>query len=265
MSEKKFNIVICACARDENDYIIEWIEYHRMIGVEHFYIYDHLSKEPLQMLIGDFKDVTLIEWKEEEYHAHLHFFGTAQYRMYNDYFTQYSNDTKWVAYIDLDEFIVLKKHQTIQQFLLGFDNHIGAVSLNWVLFGSNGKIKKELGKVVDRFTHRAAGVERVVKTISKVDCIDVVCDMHLCKLKDGYKRISANGQEQEWWDSKDGREDIACIYHYPIKSIEELDKKLIRGWPVAKYMYKKKKYLMNYDKNEKEDLYLVNKIKQIIN
>ena len=27
--------------RDEADALVEWIEYHRLLGVEHFYIYDN--------------------------------------------------------------------------------------------------------------------------------------------------------------------------------------------------------------------------------
>ena len=47
-------VVIC---RGEEDYLIEWIEFHRMMGVEHFFVYDNglqpATKELLKPYIAD--------------------------------------------------------------------------------------------------------------------------------------------------------------------------------------------------------------------
>ena len=47
-------VVIC---RGEDDYLIEWIEFHRMMGVEHFFVYDNgiepATKELLKSYIAD--------------------------------------------------------------------------------------------------------------------------------------------------------------------------------------------------------------------
>ncbi len=34
----KFNVSLCAIFKDEADYLKEWIEFHRIVGVEHFYM-----------------------------------------------------------------------------------------------------------------------------------------------------------------------------------------------------------------------------------
>ena len=34
--------------KDEADALMEWIEYHALLGVEHFYVYDNLSGDDLQ-------------------------------------------------------------------------------------------------------------------------------------------------------------------------------------------------------------------------
>ena len=39
-SEKKYKLSICAIFKNEANYLKEWIEYHRMVGVEHFYLYN---------------------------------------------------------------------------------------------------------------------------------------------------------------------------------------------------------------------------------
>ena len=55
--------------------------------------------------------------------------------------------------IDCDEFIVLKKHKTIKQFLTDFDNPYG-VGLNWFFYGSNGKLKRDNNSLLKQFTKR---------------------------------------------------------------------------------------------------------------
>ena len=46
-SESKSYLALCAIVRDEPVDIIEWIEYHRRMGVGHFYITDHESSPPM--------------------------------------------------------------------------------------------------------------------------------------------------------------------------------------------------------------------------
>ena len=41
----KHYISICCMYKNEALYLAEWIEYHRIIGVDHFYLYDNLSDD----------------------------------------------------------------------------------------------------------------------------------------------------------------------------------------------------------------------------
>ena len=65
--EKNHNLSICAIFKNEAKFLKEWIEYHRLVGVDHFYLYDNGStdrfKEILNPYIKD-KTVTLIYWPE---------------------------------------------------------------------------------------------------------------------------------------------------------------------------------------------------------
>ena len=38
---------LCLIAKDENTYLKEWLDYHILLGVEHFWIYDNDSTIPL--------------------------------------------------------------------------------------------------------------------------------------------------------------------------------------------------------------------------
>lgn len=44
---------LCCIAKDEDLFLKEWIAYHALIGVEHFYIYDNVSSIPIADLLGD--------------------------------------------------------------------------------------------------------------------------------------------------------------------------------------------------------------------
>jgi hypothetical protein len=55
------SIAIVAIARKENKYINTWIQYHRELGIEHFYVYDnsHGDEERLQ-IFDENRDVTTV-------------------------------------------------------------------------------------------------------------------------------------------------------------------------------------------------------------
>ena len=36
---------ICAIFKDEARFLREWLEYHRLIGIEHFYLYNNFSTD----------------------------------------------------------------------------------------------------------------------------------------------------------------------------------------------------------------------------
>jgi Glycosyltransferase family 92 len=43
--QAKYGVSICAIVRNEARYILEWIAFHKAIGIDHFYIYDNQSTD----------------------------------------------------------------------------------------------------------------------------------------------------------------------------------------------------------------------------
>lgn len=61
----KYNVAICAIFLNEGPYIREWIEFHRIVGVEHFYLYNNMSVDNYKCILERYIAegiVTLIEW-----------------------------------------------------------------------------------------------------------------------------------------------------------------------------------------------------------
>lgn len=143
--EKKYNITICAIFKNEALYLKEWIEYHLIIGVEHFFMYNNNSSDDYLSILQPYIDrgiVTLIDWPYQQ----------GQMKAYIDCINNRRSESKWIGFIDLDEFIVPNKDNNICDFLKKFENR-PAVKLYWQLFGSSGKIDRDrTGLVTEDFT-----------------------------------------------------------------------------------------------------------------
>ncbi len=109
----KYYCSACLIIRDENEYLEEWLRWHIGQGVEHFYIYDHGSKQPVREFLktlekGIADRVTLMEWKGHH--------TDAQPDAYNDCLKRRRGESRWIAFIDTDEQIRVKTGQTLPEF-----------------------------------------------------------------------------------------------------------------------------------------------------
>lgn len=140
LNNKKYKVSICAIFRDEADYLREWIEFHRIVGVEHFYLYNNFSQDQYLEILQPYIHsgiVTLIDWPIKQ----------GQMSAYDDFFKKYSSETEWVGLIDLDEYLVINQRSTIYEFLEQFRNR-PAVIFYWKVFGSSGKIHRDNSNLV---------------------------------------------------------------------------------------------------------------------
>jgi Glycosyltransferase family 92 len=130
--------------RNEARWLPEWLEYHLLVGVEHFYLMDHLSTDYPQGALEPYiqrGQVTLLHWEEElpspgSGQDHSQVFVT----MGNSVLAQYRHETRWLAVIDSDEFLVPAPTLKLVQILAGFEQY-PAVAVNWQLFGTSSVAK----------------------------------------------------------------------------------------------------------------------------
>lgn len=139
--EKKYDVSLCAIFRDEADYIKEWIEFHMLVGVEHFYLYNNFSKDGYFEVLREYieKDiVTLTDWPVKQ----------GQMQAYQDCVDRFSNETKWIGFFDIDEYCVPNHYEKIYDLLRSFNNRAPIVLVNWRYFGTSGIIKRDPGKTL---------------------------------------------------------------------------------------------------------------------
>ena len=105
------NCVICAIAKNENAYLYEWAEYHLSLGFSHIYVYDNNDVDGER--VDDVFANTEIASKISVFDVRGKRF--VQKNVYNEFYAKGQFD--WCAFIDIDEFITLANHNTIQDYL----------------------------------------------------------------------------------------------------------------------------------------------------
>jgi hypothetical protein len=214
---------VVAIVKGEEPFIDEWLAYHRIIGVEHFYLYDNDPSLPLRGLLARHRDyVTVIDWAGE--HEHLPG-GNKQTKAYTNSLGRVRQT--WVAFIDGDEFIALKRHTSLPEFLAEFED-AGAVYLSWHLFGPNGHMRNPEGLITASLTRRRRAPGRIGKSIVRTKAIHSVMSAHQCELRPGYAYVDANKRRRSA-SPYEGLTDVACINHYLCRSFESWMSRLERG------------------------------------
>ncbi len=141
----KYNVSICAIFKNEAKYLKEWIEYHLIVGIDHFYMYNNNSTDNFKDVLNSYIEkgiVTLIDWEKNQ----------AQMECYRTCINDYSKETKWLGFIDIDEFVTPIKYDSVYEFLSNFENR-GSVLIFWKIFGTSGMINRnEKGLVTNDLT-----------------------------------------------------------------------------------------------------------------
>lgn len=129
---------LCACAifQDEAPYLKEWIEYHRLVGVEHFYLYNNNSKDNYAEVLRPYirkNIVSLIHWPSPPTIDWTPY----QVDAYNHCIAKVKNKTRWLAVIDIDEFIVPVTCDSLSALLKNYEG-AGGLQIFWQFFGTSG-------------------------------------------------------------------------------------------------------------------------------
>src|SRR5438309_468214 len=202
-------VCIVAILRDEAWFIDEWLAYHRIIGADHFVLYDDDPRRSLRDLVAPHARYTsVVDWFRRGDRLSGR---NRQTKAYTDALSGIAGSFEWVAFIDGDEYIVLRKHADLHAFLAEF-SQVGAVSLQWHGFGHNGFYADPPGLVTSSLTRRRREPGRLAKSITRVAAIRRIRSAHYCDLKRGFRWVDPNGRQFE--DALyPGKTDVAHINH----------------------------------------------------
>ena len=230
-----YKIIISTLVRDDEDYLDEWLDYHRDIGVDHFVIYDHKSRRPVLPR----KDVTVYRVDRTDPHNPdvLHNMTLEEVK------------SEWISLLDVDEFIGLSKHRDLHSLLKDYRNYGGLV-ISYLIYGSNGHKTRPEGKVKDNYLMRTPGTyfcNRSAKCILKCSAVKKIINQH-----GGYTTLPVvNEKHERWVINQNGKNthDICRLNHYYTRSFEEWKRKVDMGnrerWQVPRNI----NFIHEIDKN----------------
>ncbi len=146
-----YTLGIATLFRDEAPYLREWVEYHRLVGVEHFWLYNDSSRDSWQDALRPHIEagvVEVINWPIPEIRALI----AGQVGAYQDALRRARGRVNWLALIDTDEFLVPHRESTVAACLERHFAHAAAVYVNWRNFGTGGVRLQPAEPLLSRLT-----------------------------------------------------------------------------------------------------------------
>lgn len=141
-------LVVGAVFKNEGHILDEWIRHYLARGVDHIFLVNDFSTDDFEAKIHPFADkVTL-------FHNDIVTKSLGrQTQIYEKYFRPILPLTKWIAILDLDEFLYSRESLDLSSVIDRY-NEYSQITVDWLHFGSSGHIHQP-PSVVDGFRMRA--------------------------------------------------------------------------------------------------------------
>ena len=249
---KHMYFAICAIVKDELDVDLwEWIVYHLRMGCSKFYIFDHNSQLPVSEYdkLQKFISTGVLNVSRIGDEAH----PTPQYYAYQTCLQYHRLEHTFIGFIDSDEFIVVKnKAHKIPDVLRRYEQ-FGGLVLHWKVFGNSGHVKRPPRGIIRNY--KKCNRSYQIKTIANTNhTAGPRINPHTMRYYDGYYNVNTAKKECSGIGPNGtvcGRKNtdqlpdylfnVMYINHYFTKSVEDFNRKMLRGNPsqtnisVAKY------------------------------
>ena len=147
----KFYLSILAMFKNEGPIMKEWLDHHIAHGIEHFYLINDHSFDNVTAILEPYVEKGLITMFPPP-SVRTPFRQTAIYKSIIMKMLV-RNISKWVAIMDLDEFLYSPEEVDIRVILRKHEK-LSLVGLTWAWFGSNGHTGQP-SNIVQSFTKRA--------------------------------------------------------------------------------------------------------------
>jgi hypothetical protein len=179
----KPGVRLCGIVRDEAPYLLEWLAWYKLLNVDQIVIYDNESQDestsilPILHRAGEIIHRPWPNRVGEE----------PQLPAYRDAARQCS--TEWIAYLDVDEFLVLHHDSSVVAFLGRIPENCSAIAFNQRFFGSSELVHYDDRLVIERFVRTAAPDHFLnvwIKTMARARKIGALNNPHGCQLTSGY-------------------------------------------------------------------------------
>lgn len=150
-------LALVLIVRNEARHIAEWAQFHRAAGVSQFFVYDNGSTdgtvEAIRRALPE-TALTVIPWAQRRFRTMTGREIHNQVLAYAHALMNFGAAFRWMAFIDVDEFLVPVTARSIPEAMRGLEG-AAHVSLPWQMFGRGGNATPPEGGVVANYLHRA--------------------------------------------------------------------------------------------------------------
>ena len=217
----KYELAIVAILKNEAPYIKEWIDYHLLAGVDHFYLYDNESTDNIREILNPYIISGVVDYAVCPGKC-------AQMVAYNNAIQKYKFDCNYMLFIDLDEFVYPHENKSIVEIVKEYfdmNPNIAGFVIHVIFFGSSGQEKANFDKdVLERFIYRSEinfPGNRYVKTILNPRLVELIRDPHVAIYFNGKFAVREDKKVISNSLNDSSVADRISINHYQIKSREE--------------------------------------------
>ena len=255
----KYEHVILNTSRWESETIVEWLEYYIHIGFDHAYIYcNDDDPAPMYEKLRFYIESPL---SFVTFH-HMPYQGQ-QPACWMHFFENYRGECEWFMFVDADEFLAVKPHNSIKIFMNERKDRFDCIHFNWIWFGPEGFEQRPGGSTLLQYTHREDEKEQMnffTKTITRsryVDPnligrppVDMLNHRWPATIAARLREANVLGENMQRFFSDFPRSaedfmsdinrwkevvDTACIYHFLFRSKKDFARRVERGTLGAYY------------------------------
>jgi Glycosyltransferase family 92 len=216
-SEGRAYLSVFAIYHNEARYLREWIEFHKLVGFERFFLYNNFSTDHHREVLAPYvADGTVVhhEWPVEP----------AQMAGYRDVLQRHGSDTRWLGFFDIDEFLFSPTGEPVADVLRGFEGFPG-VGVNEIPFGTSGHVSAPTGLAIESFVRRCEldrPRNRIIKSVVQpAQVADLGHDPHYFRYVDGRRAVTENKEDLRGSLTQSVSVDLLRINHYITRSREE--------------------------------------------
>jgi hypothetical protein len=256
-------LIIAAPVRNEAPYLLEWLAYHRTLGIRTFVLGDNGGDDgtsDLLIALDRLRIAMRLEWREQRY------FQLSFNRQVLKVARLFADG---LFFLDIDEFLHPTGSEPMPTIVESWlaDETVGAVALNWAIYGSSGHLSRTPGLVLERFTRRAPQdftINRHAKSFVRVaNCAGPSESPHAMSLSAG-RYVDTRGSDVAW-DTGTGFTngitrtviwDRLRVDHFVLKSREEFERKRARGSALSSITEKQRaseQFFTLHDRNDVVD------------
>jgi Glycosyltransferase family 92 len=195
----KYELSVCAIFQNEAPFLKEWIEFHKLQGVQHFFLYNNNSDDDFLDVLDPYiksGEITLKEWPFRYPHENHAEWLSIQTRAYMNCIRQYGVKTTWLACIDIDEFLFCPNGMTVVSFLKNYQA-FGGLCVYWRVFGTSHletiPPNVLMIEALTKCSHPKSALNQFVKSIVQPKFVADCHSAHTFIYKNNYFAIDTDG------------------------------------------------------------------------